>query len=151
MDSSNPPPFKGRTNASQTARSEEERNDELLAEEALVEARALIQYELRLAREQTEAAVKQAHYAALVGAAAVAFAVLALGAITTALILALGASAVPALVVAALMLFTGAAGAGYTYLVLPHSPVEYGRALLKTRWAELRRGLKPHTTSAQNG
>ena len=83
------------------------------------------------------------------GAAAVAFAVLALGAITTALVLALGASAVPALVVAALMLFTGAAGAGYTYLVLPHSPGEYARALLRTRLLELRRGMKSHTPSPQ--
>jgi hypothetical protein len=147
MDSSTPPPFKGR----KASRYDEERNDQLLAEEALVEARALIQYELRLAREQTEEAMRHARYAALVGAAAIAFAVLALGAITVALILALGASAVPALVVAALMLFTGAAGAGYTYLVLPHSPLEYGRALLKTRWAELRRGMKQQTPSAQGG
>ncbi|MFZ5892499.1 MAG: phage holin family protein [Myxococcota bacterium] len=140
-----------RKRASEAAAAAEERRNQLLAEEAIAEARALIEYELKLARDQTNEALRQARYAALLGAAAVAFAVLALGAITTALVLALGASAVPALVVAALMLFTGAAGAGYTYLVLPHSPLAYARALVKTGLSELRRQLKPHTASPQRG
>lgn len=148
MSHSTPPPFDGRKRASSSP-GDEERSNRLLAEEALVEARTLLRYELDLAREQTEQALKKAHYAALVGAAAVALAVLALGAITVALILALGASAVPALVVAALMLVTGAVGAGYTYFILPHSPVEYARALLKTRVAELRRGVRSHKASPQ--
>lgn len=148
MSNSTPPPFDGGKRTSLSA-SEEERSNQLLAEEALVEARTLVQYELDLARRQTEEALRKAHYAALVGAAAVALAVLALGAITIALILALGASAVPALVVAALMLVTGAVGAGYTYFILPHSPLEYARALLKTRFAELRRDVSSHKASPQ--
>ena len=148
MPNSTPPPFDGRRR-SQSSSSEEERANELLAEEARIEVRTLIQYELDLARQQTEDALRKSHYAALLGAAAVALAVLALGSITIALILALGASAVPALVVAALMLVTGAVGAGYTYFVLPHSPLEYARALLKTRLSEVRRGMGSHKASPQ--
>lgn len=148
MPNSTPPPFDGRRR-SQPALSDEARANELLAEEASVEIRTLIRYELDLAREQTAEAVQKAHYAALIGASAVALSVLALSSITVALLLALGASAVPALVVAALMTVTGAVGAGYTYFVLPHSPLEYARALLKTRLGEVRREIDAHKASPQ--
>ncbi|MGC4095246.1 MAG: phage holin family protein [Polyangiaceae bacterium] len=137
MENATPPPMTARKRISDAALEEQQR-DKLLAEEAIAEVRALVAFELEQAKQHSQLALKHAQYGALIGAAAVAFAALALGAVTIALLLALGASAVPALVVAALMLFTGAASAGYTYLVFPHSPLEYARALLKTRLSELK-------------
>jgi hypothetical protein len=130
-----------------------EARDRAACERVIVEARALLADELERLRERTSVALSQSQSTALAGAAAVACSVLALGAVTTALLLAIGASAVPALVVAALALFSGAFVSSYAYLVLPSSPLEHARALAKGGFGELRRLLKPHShsPSAQRG
>jgi hypothetical protein len=148
MENLNPPPVPARRKAAESSR-DTDPSDAPLADAA--DARALVEAELQGVRERVGVALAQAQYGALVGAAAVAFSVLALGAVTTALLLAIGVSPVPALVLAALVLFTGAAVAGYAYLVLPSSRVESPRKLAKVGFGELRRLLKSHLPSMQRG
>jgi len=134
-----------------TTTPETEAREQALAERVAVEARALIELEFQRVRERTSIAMSQTRALALIGAAAVACAVLSLGAVTTALLLAVGASVVPALVLAGIVLFSGSVIAGYSYLVLPDSPLEHARTLARTGFAELRRQLKPRTPSIQRG
>jgi uncharacterized membrane protein YqjE len=116
-----------------------ERNPALLEEastadlvrEAMDEAKELVRLEVELAKEEVKEELKQVQHAAIGFAVAAAAAVVVLCLLSVALVLALGGTAVAALLVAAGFVVLGGAAAWIGYGMLPRSPLEKTRNRLQ--------------------
>jgi uncharacterized membrane protein YqjE len=107
-----------------------ERNPALLEEtstadlfrEAMVEAKELVRLEVALAREEVKEELKQVEHAAISFGIAVGSGVIVLCLLSVALVLALGGTAVVALLVAAAFLVVAGVAGWVGYGMLPKSP-----------------------------
>lgn len=116
----------------------ESRSTVEIAKQALVEAKELIELEIQLAKAEARDELKKMKAAAIAGALAFTLVLLALGAWVTALILALGLSAVYALAVGGALLLLGGAAAAYAYSAIPKAPLDHTRERLKEDIQRLR-------------
>jgi uncharacterized membrane protein YqjE len=112
-----------------------------LVTQVLADARELITLEVRLATEEARSELLQAKTAAIAGAAAFSLALLGLGTLLVALILALGGLALHALIVGGVLLVAAGGTAAYAYGCIPKKPLEKTRGRLKEDVAR----LKEHT------
>ncbi len=113
---------------------------ELLAQ-ALAEARELAQLEIRIAKAELKEELGQAKRAAIAGSIGAAFALLTFAALLVAGILALGGTAVTALLVAAGLAVVAAAGIALAYASVPKKVLGRTREHLKDDAATLKEHL----------
>jgi uncharacterized membrane protein YqjE len=109
-----------------------------LAKQAFDEAKELISLEVQLAKVEALTELRRLRNAAIAAGLAFAFILLALSALVTALILALGASAIYGLAVAAGLLVLGGIAAAYAYSAVPKTPLDQTRERLKDDIQRLR-------------
>ncbi len=109
---------------------EETPTSELVAQ-TLREARELIELEMKLAKQEVRQELQQAKRAAIVGALALACGMWAVAVLLVALILALGGTALHALIVGAVLLAACGGAAAYAYSAVPKAPLEDTRTRLK--------------------
>lgn len=102
-----------------------------LVKQALEEARELVKLEVRIARHELKEDFLRAGKAALAGGVAVVFLLLALGALTAAAILALGAGAIAASIVGAALALMGAGAGALAFSLLPKPPLDRTRQRMK--------------------
>lgn len=102
-----------------------------LAKQALVDARQLVQLEVKLARAELIEEFAAAKRAAIAFALAFAFALLALSTLVVALVLAIGGTPVAALAVAAALAALGAGAGAFAYATMPHSILDRTRRHVK--------------------
>ena len=109
-----------------------------IAKQAFDEAKELIGLEVQLAKVEAMTELRRLRSAAIAGGIAFALISLALSALVTALILALGASAIYGLVVAGVLLLLGGLAAAYAYSAIPKVPLDQTRERLKDDIQRLR-------------
>jgi uncharacterized membrane protein YqjE len=102
-----------------------------LVREALDGAKELVRIEIELAKHEVKREIERAKKAAVGLGIALAAAVLVLCLLAVSIVLALGGTALAALLVAAVILAIGAVAAGAGYAVLPKKPMEQTRDRLK--------------------
>jgi uncharacterized membrane protein YqjE len=102
-----------------------------VVKQALAETRELLQLDLRIAKQELREDLLQVKKAAIAGALAFVFVLLALTALVVAVILAAGASVAAALVTAAILLVLGGAAGALAYALAPKSPLGRTRQRLK--------------------
>jgi hypothetical protein len=105
----------------------EEASTAELVKEAMDEGRELIRLEVALAKEEVKAELKQVQHAAISMGVAAACALMVLCLLSVALVLALGGTAVVALLVALAFLVVGGLAAFLGYGMLPKRPMEKTR------------------------
>jgi uncharacterized membrane protein YqjE len=109
-----------------------------LLREAMDEAKELVRLEVELAKEEVKEELKQLQRAAIGFGIAAIVAVLMLSMLGVALVLALGGTAVVALLVAAGFLVVAGAAAGLGYRMLPKVPLEHTRNRLQNDLNQLK-------------
>jgi uncharacterized membrane protein YqjE len=109
-----------------------------LAKQALAEAKELIDLEIQLAKVEARAELKRVRNAAIAAGVAFTLLLLGLGALVTALILALGVGAIYALAVAGALLLAGGIASAYAYSTVPKDPLDQTRERLKDDIKRLR-------------
>ena len=109
-----------------------------LAKQAFDEAKELVSLEVQLAKVEALSEIRRLRSAAIAAGVAFALVLLALAALITALILALGAGAIGALIVAGGLLLLGGGAAAYAYSTLPKAPLDQTRERLKDDIQRLR-------------
>lgn len=102
-----------------------------LVSQTLREARELIELEMTLAKQEVREELQRAKRAAMIGGLALACGIWAIAVLLVALILALGGTALHALIVGAVLLAVCGGAAAYAYSALPKAPLEETRARLK--------------------
>jgi uncharacterized membrane protein YqjE len=111
-----------------------------LAKRALIEARELVELEVRIAKEELREDLAEAVRAAIAAALAIGIAMLVLGALVVAVILALGGTVVAALMVAAALAVLAIVSMALAYASAPKSLLGKTRKHLK----DDRTALKEH-------
>jgi len=110
--------------------------------QVLDETRELVQLETRLARAELQTDLRQLQTAAILGAAAVLFAVLMFSTLLMAVVLALGGSAGTAFIVAAVLLLGASVLAGVAYQRLPKPPLARTRERLRGDVTQLKEHIQ---------
>ena len=112
-----------------------------LVREALDEAKELVRLEIELAKNEISEELVEAKKAAVGFVIGGAFMVLSLCLLSVALVLALGGTAVIALVVAGVFMVIAGAGAFFGYSMLPKKPMDQTRRRLTTDFKSLKEHL----------
>lgn len=113
-----------------------------LMRQVLDEAKTLVRLETRLARDELSADLVQLKHAAILGAAAAVLALLSLGTIVMAVVLAFGGAALVALLVALVLLLGAAVAAGLAYQRVPRPPLARTRERLASDVKQLERHIQ---------
>ena len=113
-----------------------------LMRQVLDETRELVRIETRLARDELRGDLAQLQSAAIFGGVALLLAVLTLSTLLMALILALGASAGVAFIVAAALLLAACVLAGLAYQRLPKPPLARTRERLTSDVTQLKEHIQ---------
>jgi hypothetical protein len=112
-----------------------------LVREVASEMRALVKLEIELAREEVTLELAKARRAGIAAAVGVVTTILVLAMLGVALVLALGGTAIAALVVAGgFLVVSGGAGA-YAYVAAPRKPLERTRRRLEADMNQLKEHL----------
>ena len=119
----------------------EEASTAALVREALEEAKELVRLEIEMAKNEVEMELAWAKRAAIGFAVATVASVVTLSLLAMALVLALGGSAVAALVLAGVLLVIGAAAGFVVYSMLPKRPLARTRQRLEREVSQLREHL----------
>lgn len=119
----------------------EEASTRVLVKEALDEAKELVKLEVALAKTEMTRELEQAKKAAIFFGVTVVFGAMALCLFAVALVLALGGTAIVAVLVAAGFLGIGIMAAGVGYFMLPTRPFEHTRRRLETDLNQLKEHL----------
>lgn len=110
--------------------------------QVLDETKELVRIEMRLARDELEADLRQLQRAAILAGLALLLGVLALSTLVVAILFALDANAGVAFLVAAGLLLGGSAFAAFAYGRVPKPPLSRTRERLKHDVAELEEHLQ---------
>ena len=102
-----------------------------LVAQVLSEAKELVRLEVRLARAELKDEIRRAKRAAVAGAIGAVFVILTLAILLVAVVLALGGTAIAALVVAAALAVLGATSLGLAYASMPKQVLEHTREQMK--------------------
>lgn len=124
-----------------TERLAEETSTAELLQEAIAEAKNLVRVEVELAQREAKEELAQLERAAIGFGIAVAATLIVLCMLATALVLALGGTAVAALLVAAGFLVLGGVAAFVGYRLMPKSPFERTRRRLDIDVTQLKERL----------
>ena len=109
-----------------------------VVKDALAEARELLQLDFEIAKQELGEELRQVKKAAMTGAAALIFVVLALAALVVAVIVAAGATVGAAVVVATILAVLGGGFGALAYSMAPKSPFRRTRRRLKNDLKELK-------------
>ena len=113
-----------------------------LMRQVLDEAKTLVRLETRLARDELASDLVQLKYAAIFGAAAAVLALLSLGTIVMAIVLAFGGAALVAVLAALVLLLGAAVAAGLAYQRVPRPPLARTRERLASDVKQLERHIQ---------
>ena len=116
----------------------EEASTAELVKDAFAEARELVKLEVDLAKNEVKAEVKKLEHVAIGFGVALVFALLFLAMLSVALVVALGGTAVAAVVVGLVYAVIAAGAAWYGYDKLPHKPLDRTRERLRSDFRQLK-------------